>query len=71
MQRVLKEIIAEKLPNLSNHFAGLGFDVSLFAFNWFLAVFIDNIPVEMYLRIWDSFLYEGSKVLYPLEENSL
>lgn len=63
-QRVLKEIIAEKLPNLSDHFVELAFDVSLFTFNWFLAIFIDNIPVETYLRIWDSFLYEGSKILF-------
>ena len=37
-------------------------DISLFTFNWFLTIFVDNIPVETYLRIWDTFLYEGNKV---------
>jgi hypothetical protein len=37
-------------------------DLSLFTFNWFLTVFVDNIPTETFLRIWDAYLYEGSKV---------
>jgi len=25
---------------------------------------VDNLPIETMLRIWDTFLYEGSKVLF-------
>lgn len=39
-----------------------GIELSLFS--WFLTVFVDNIPVNVYLRIWDVFLYEGNKVLF-------
>lgn len=39
-------------------------DLSLFTFNWFLTLFVDNVPPETFLRIWDTFLYEGSKVLF-------
>ncbi|XP_050686247.1 TBC1 domain family member 2B-like [Eriocheir sinensis] len=63
-QRVLKDLVAEKLPRLSNHLARHGLDISLFTFNWFLCVYIDIIPPITYLTIWDSFLYEGSKVLF-------
>ncbi|CAH1774714.1 unnamed protein product, partial [Owenia fusiformis] len=63
-QRVLKELIADKLPKLASHLEHKEVDLSLFTFNWFLTVFVDNIPVEMFLRIWDAFLYEGSKVLF-------
>ncbi|XP_054706604.1 TBC1 domain family member 2B-like [Uloborus diversus] len=63
-QRVLKDLMADKIPRLHAHFEQHNVDLSLFTFNWFLTIFVDNIPVEIYLRIWDVFLYEGSKVLF-------
>ncbi|XP_064087221.1 TBC1 domain family member 2B-like isoform X1 [Macrobrachium nipponense] len=63
-QRVLKDLVAEKLPRLNVHFDRHGLDISLFTFNWFLCIYIDIIPPVTYLTIWDSFLYEGSKVLF-------
>jgi hypothetical protein len=61
-QRVLKDLANEKLPRLYAHLEHIEVDMSLFTFNWFLTVFVDNIPVETFLRIWDAFLYEGTKV---------
>ena len=61
-QYVLRELITEKLPQLSTHMEQYHIEISLFA--WFLTVFVDNIPVSVYLHIWDVFLYEGSKVLF-------
>lgn len=63
-QRVLKDLLHDKLPRVYTHFEQLEVDISLFTFNWFLTIFIDNIPTSTFLRIWDSFLYEGSKVLF-------
>ena len=59
---MLKYLISEKLPRLYAHLLQHKVDLSLFTFNWFLTVFVDNVPVQLYLRIWDAFLYEGSKV---------
>ncbi|XP_015771849.1 PREDICTED: TBC1 domain family member 2B-like [Acropora digitifera] len=39
-------------------------DLSLVSFNWFLTVFVDNFPVETTLRVWDTFLFEGNKILF-------
>ena len=61
-QRVLKDLISDKLPKLSSHLLSYSMDLTLFTFNWFMTVFIDNIPIETCLRIWDAFLLEGSKV---------
>ncbi|XP_067118397.1 TBC1 domain family member 2B-like isoform X2 [Centruroides vittatus] len=61
-QRVLKDLVSEKLPRLYNHLDQYNIDLSLFTFNWFLTIFVDNVPVEIYLRIWDVFLYESSKL---------
>lgn len=63
-QRVLKDLIQDKLPRVASHLEQYSVDLSLFTFNWFLTVFVDNIPIETFLRIWDAFLFEGSKVLF-------
>ncbi|XP_062504288.1 TBC1 domain family member 2B-like [Corticium candelabrum] len=63
-QRVLKDVLSEKMPHLHAHFDHYSVDLSLITFNWFLTVFVDNTPIELAMRIWDSFLYEGSKVLF-------
>ncbi|CAL1266415.1 unnamed protein product [Larinioides sclopetarius] len=63
-QKVLKDLMVDKLPRLQNHLEQNNVDLSLFTFNWFLTIFVDNVPVDLYLRIWDVFLYEGSKVLF-------
>ena len=62
LQRVLKDLVAEKCPRLHAHLELHEIDLSLFTFNWFLTVFVDGIYPELFLTIWDVFLYEGSKV---------
>ena len=52
----------DKIPRLYAHLDKYSVDLSLFTFNWFLTIFVDNIPVETFLRVWDTFLYEGNKV---------
>uniref|UniRef100_A0A8C9TH85 TBC1 domain family member 2 n=1 Tax=Scleropages formosus TaxID=113540 RepID=A0A8C9TH85_SCLFO len=63
-QRVLKELVAEKLPRLAVHFEEYGVDVSLITFNWFLVVFVEDLASKILLCVWDAFLYEGTKVLF-------
>jgi len=63
-QAVFKELVCEKLPNLSAHLDAHGVDPALFSLNWFLCLFVDTLPVATYLHIWDAFLFEGSKVLF-------
>ncbi|VDQ10369.1 unnamed protein product [Trichobilharzia regenti] len=46
-QLVLKEIVNEKLPRLSNHLKRMGIDISAVTLNWFLAVFYDSVPFEV------------------------
>ncbi|XP_029649821.1 TBC1 domain family member 2B isoform X3 [Octopus sinensis] len=63
-QRVLKDLVQDKLPRLHGYLEKENIDLSLFTFNWFLTIFVDNVPPETFLRVWDAFLYEGSKVLF-------
>jgi len=63
-QSVLKELLCEKLPRLSIHLDSHGVDPVLLSLNWFLCLFVDSLPVNTYLHIWDAFLFEGTKVLF-------
>lgn len=59
---MLKDFLAEKLPRLASHFEDHSIDVSLITFNWFLVVFVESLPSDILLPLWDAFLYEGTKV---------
>ncbi|NXV15015.1 TBD2A protein, partial [Cepphus grylle] len=63
-QRVFKDFLSEKLPRLMAHFEQYRIDVSLITFNWFLVVFVDSLVSDILLRVWDAFLYEGTKVIF-------
>ncbi|KAM7418253.1 hypothetical protein PAMA_017756 [Pampus argenteus] len=63
-QWVLKDFLAEKLPRLAAHFEDHSIDVSLITFNWFLVVFVESLPSDILLPLWDAFLYEGTKVIF-------
>lgn len=61
-QRVLQDLLSEKLPRLMAHLGQHHVDLSLITFNWFLVVFADSLISNILLRVWDAFLYEGTKV---------
>ncbi|XP_070618998.1 TBC1 domain family member 2B isoform X2 [Erythrolamprus reginae] len=63
-QRVFKDLMSEKLPRLHGHFEQHRVDFSLITFNWFLVVFVDSVVSDLLFKIWDSFLYEGPKVIF-------
>lgn len=63
-QKVLRDLVGEKLPKLAAHLRSLEVDLSLFALCWFLTCFVDVLPHSIYLTIFDAFLYEGNKVLF-------
>ncbi|XP_041567071.2 TBC1 domain family member 2A isoform X2 [Taeniopygia guttata] len=63
-QRVFKDFLSEKLPCLMAHFEQYQIDVSLITFNWFLVAFVDSLVSDILLRVWDAFLYEGTKVIF-------
>ncbi|XP_043403577.1 TBC1 domain family member 2A isoform X6 [Chelonia mydas] len=63
-QRVFKDFLSEKLPRLTAHFEQHRIDVSLITFNWFLVAFVDSLVSDILFRVWDAFLYEGTKVIF-------
>ncbi|XP_012878725.1 PREDICTED: TBC1 domain family member 2A [Dipodomys ordii] len=63
-QRVLQDLLSEKMPRLVAHLGQYRVDLSLITFNWFLVVFADSLISDILLRVWDAFLYEGTKVVF-------
>ncbi|KAF9911819.1 hypothetical protein EC991_002122 [Linnemannia zychae] len=74
-QAVLMTLIMERLPTIWAKFSGGATSVemddgpglptvTLVTSHWFLTLFINILPVESILRVWDCFFYEGRKILF-------
>lgn len=63
-QRVFRDLMSEKLPRLHAHLEQHSVDYTLITFNWFLVLFVDSVVSDILFKIWDSFLYEGPKVIF-------
>ncbi|XP_061492201.1 TBC1 domain family member 2A isoform X2 [Rhineura floridana] len=63
-QRVFKDFLLEKLPRLTAHLEQHRIDLGLVTFNWFLVIFVDSLVSDILFRVWDAFLYEGTKVIF-------
>ncbi|XP_062405517.1 TBC1 domain family member 2A isoform X2 [Sardina pilchardus] len=61
---VFKELLAEKVPRVSAHLEGHSVDVGSVSLSWFLSIFLEVLPSDILLPLWDAFLYEGSKVIF-------
>ena len=64
-QLVFKELVDVRFPRLSAHLEGHGVNVSSVSTNWFLCIFVNSLPLESCLRVWDIFFLECcSSVLF-------
>ncbi|XP_051121456.1 uncharacterized protein LOC127244904 [Andrographis paniculata] len=62
-QLVLEDLVREKFPKLVNHLDYLGVQVACVAGPWFLTIYLNMLPWESVLRVWDVLLYEGNRVM--------
>lgn len=79
-QIVLRQYVAEVLPQLSAHLENLSIDLEAVTFQWFLSVFTDCLSAEALFRVWDvvlclndgsTFLFQVALALLKLNEKSL
>ncbi|KAG4181149.1 hypothetical protein ERO13_A10G208300v2 [Gossypium hirsutum] len=62
-QLVFEELVRERFPKLVNHLDYLGVQVAWVTGPWFLSIFMNMLPWESVLRVWDVLLYEGNRVM--------
>ncbi|CAI9098105.1 OLC1v1034688C2 [Oldenlandia corymbosa var. corymbosa] len=62
-QLVFEELVRERFPKLVNHLDYLGVQVTWISGAWFLSIFVNMLPWESVLRVWDVLLFEGNRVM--------
>mmetsp|Transcript_67392 Transcript_67392/g.158952 ORF Transcript_67392/g.158952 Transcript_67392/m.158952 type:complete len:496 (+) Transcript_67392:26-1513(+) len=63
-QQVFQALIRKRFPRMFAHMERIGMIVELACMQWFLCLFSRTFPSETVLRCWDSFFFEGTKVLF-------
>ncbi|KAJ2820027.1 hypothetical protein GGI24_004611, partial [Coemansia furcata] len=61
---VFEALLAERSPRLHAHLAEQGCDALMYATPWFMTVFSLSLPWPAALRVWDWFVFRGTKVLF-------
>jgi hypothetical protein len=58
-QLVFCHLVGGAFPRLAAHLEGLGVQVAGVSSQWFLCLFVNSLPLESALRVWDLFFFAG------------
>ena len=61
--RVFRHLVRQEFPPVAAHLEGLGADISCVFVQWFLCLFVNFLPDETCLRVWDVVFYQRSSVV--------
>jgi hypothetical protein len=62
--KVFKSIMRDRLPKLCQHLEKFNFDLDILLTKWLICLFVNHLPLDAELAVWDLFLIKGSSVLF-------
>lgn len=62
--RIFQQLMREQLPQLCSHLDLLQFDCSLLVTKWLICLFVNHLPLDAELAVWDLFMIKGSALLF-------
>lgn len=63
---VLDELVKKFDPEIHAHIHKIGMPWAMVTTKWFICLFVEVLPTETVLRIWDCLFYEGSKIIFQV-----
>jgi hypothetical protein len=64
--KVFDYLLKKYYPKISLKMENNNFDSIIYATNWFITLFTNNLPFKLVTRIIDIFLYEGKEIIYKV-----
>ncbi|XP_062522123.1 growth hormone-regulated TBC protein 1-like [Corticium candelabrum] len=61
---VLHSLLLKRTPRLVGHLQQHQIDLQVVTSRWFICLFVDVLPIETLLRVWDCLFLEGEKILF-------
>lgn len=62
-QLVFRHLVRQKFPQLDAHLGRLGVEVSAVVSPWLICAFVNSLPHEACLRVWDVMFFELDSVV--------
>lgn len=63
-QLVLKTLLKERNARLYTHFEKHSVDLGVVGISWFICLFVNTLPIETCLRVWDAFFHVSCPVYF-------
>lgn len=62
--KVFKTIFEDRLPKLHQHLQNFSFDIDILMTRWLISLFVNHLPLDAELAVWDLFMIKGVNVLF-------
>jgi len=60
------QLVKKYLPRLHEHFEHENISSIYYATKWFMTLFLDVLPWELCLRVWDVLFFEGIHIIHTI-----
>jgi len=61
---ILEKLLLNVLPRITSHLNTTGIDIGMYSPQWFITLFIYNLPFPVVIRVWDVFIIKGYEFIY-------